>query len=218
MLLTLPPPAARQMRAIAAVQLAFSIAACGKAPIPRAERPARGDDVLLAADFSSPSLDGWTFDRARVWSARGGRLRARLPDAKQEKSFAYFGSESWRNYAVDLDLCALRGVDKGVAVRVQGEEGVGVDLRGRGYNDVLMYRGYRRLGRATARNRGGQWHHLRVEVRGGRYRVYVNGRLKIDYLDESDQRPGGRLALAAYTGGAGECEVLYDNVVVRALR
>ena len=152
------------------------------------------------------------------WSVQGGRLRAVLPNKKQEKALAYFGSESWRDYSVDLDLCGLRGVDKGVAIHIDGDEGIGVDLRGDGYDDVLLYRGVRKLAEASVANRNGRWHHLRVEARGARYKVYVNGRLKIDYDDQSNPRPSGRLALAAYTGGAGESEVMYDNIVVRSLR
>ena len=48
--------------------------------------------------------------------------------------------------------------------------------------------------------------------------MFVNGDLLIAFLDEANSRPRGCLALAAYTGGAGECVVMYDNVEVRALR
>jgi hypothetical protein len=179
----------------------------------------RGQGTLLLAErFSRPRPAGWSFAPARPWSLQGGRLRAHLPRVKQEKAFAYFGSASWRDYSVDLDLCGVRGVDKGIAIRVRGDEGIGVDLRGNGYDDVLLYRGDNKLAEASAPNQNRRWHHLRVEARGSRYRVFVNGRLKIDYDDRGNDRPAGRLALAAYTGGAGECEVMYDNVVVRSLR
>ena len=149
---------------------------------------------------------------------RDGLLWAELPEAKQKRSFALFGSEDWTDYLVDVDMCAIRGVDKGIAVRIKGqEEGVGIDLRGPGYDDVVMYQGARQLGKSPAPNRNGLWHHLRVKVEGGRYRVYVDGRLRIDYVDERSGRLSGRVALAAYTGGAGQCVVCYDNVIVRSL-
>jgi hypothetical protein len=47
--------------------------------------------------------------------------------------------------------------------------------------------------------------------------VFVNGVSKINYDDQANSRPSGRVALAAYTGGKAECEVLYDNVIVRSL-
>lgn len=172
---------------------------------------------LLAERFSRSDLAGWTLSPPSPWSVQGGRLKAALPNVKQEKAFAYFGSDSWQDYSLDLDVCGMRGADKGAVVRVDGQEGVGVDLRGDGFDDVLLYRNDKELGKSPAPNQNGHWHHLRIEARGARYRVFVNGKLKIDYDDQSNMRPSGRLALAAYTGGRGECEVLYDNVVVRPL-
>ena len=49
------------------------------------------------------------------------------------------------------------------------------------------------------------------------YRVFVDGVLKLDRLDEHRSYPQGRIALAAYTGGVGRCTVYYDNVVVSGL-
>lgn len=193
----------------------------GLAMLPGAASPlaeaAAGPAVLALANFRSGLPAGWTFDRPEFWSVDRGRLRVKLPDQKQEKSFAWFGSESWRDYQVDLDVCGIRGVDKGIAVRNQGEEAIGIDLRGPGYDDLVMFRGYRQLGKARVVNPNGRWHHVRVVVRGTRYQVYVNRALALDVTDDTDSRPAGRIALAAYTGGAGACEILFDNVVVRAL-
>jgi hypothetical protein len=210
--------AARVLRAarggLVLAALAFAAAGAGAS----AGGPPASRAVVLHAKFHAPGLPGdWTFDRPEIWSVTNGRLRARLPDEKQEKSLAYFGREHWKDYQLDLDVYGVRGVDKGFAVRNQGEEGIGIDLRGPGYDDVVMYRGYSQLGRAPVTNPNGRWHHVRVVVRGNRYQVFVNRRLRIDYVDPNNERPAGRLALAAYTGGVGECEVLFDNVVVRSL-
>lgn len=175
--------------------------------------------VLFRDDFSDRSLQGWEADRDDVWSVRGGVLRAVLPDRKQEKSFLFAGDESWTNYAVDLDVCAMRGVDKGVAVRVEGKKtGVGIDLRGPGYQDVIANVREWPLGKARVVNANGVWHHIRVESRGQSLRVYVNGTLLIDRVDAKRSPPNGRIALAAYTGGVAECTVYYDNVVVTELK
>jgi hypothetical protein len=56
-------------------------------------------------------------------------LVADLPDAKQQHSALYAGDEDWTDYAVDLDVCGMRGVDKGVVVRVKDARGIGIDLR-----------------------------------------------------------------------------------------
>ena len=184
--------------------------------VPKMSRPAHG--LLFADDFSDPSLSRWEADREGVWSVRHGMLRADLPDQKQLRSLIQTGDPAWTDVAVDLDVCMMRGVDKGAVVRIQGETGVGVDLRGGGYQDVVMYMNDWPMGRAPATNANGTWNHLRVEVRGNRYRVLVNGELKLDRVDGRSSRPAGRIALPAYTGGVGKCTVYYDNVVVTELK
>lgn len=181
-------------------------------PVPRFSPPARG--VLFADNFSG-SLSQWRADQDGVWSVWRGMLRADLPDQKQLRSFLYAGSDDWRDYALDFEVCMMRGVDKGAIVRVQGESGVGVDLRGGAYQNVVMYLRQWPLGKASAINASGAWQHMRIEVKGERFRVLVNGQLRLDRLD--GRRPQGRIALAAYTGGTGQCTVYYDNVVVTAL-
>jgi hypothetical protein len=113
-----------------------------------------------------------------------------------------------------------------VIVRLQGESGVGVDVRGGSYQDVVMYQGSWSMGRASTTNANGTWNHLRVEARGNRYRVFVNGQQCLDKTDGRAESRGdrnsakrmGRIALPAYTGGVGLCTVYYDNVVVTALK
>ncbi len=178
----------------------------------------QGGRVIFSQDFSHSHAAGIQFDRDGVWSVVEGHLHAVLPNERQRRSFAYLGSEDWTDYSIDLDVCGLRGVDKGVAVRMQSGKAVVVDLRGVGYGDVVMYRGYSKLGHHAAANPNGSWNHLRIEALGPRYRVFVNGQLAIDFSDPHNKRPRGRIALVAYTGGAGQCEVLYDNVIVRELQ
>ena len=55
---------------------------------------------------------------------------------------------------------------------------------------------------------------LRLEVGD---RVLVDGELRIDLTDPTPSISHGRVGLAAYTGGKGECEVWYDHVVVSRL-
>lgn len=173
--------------------------------------------ILFETDFQNGRPKGMAFDREDVWTVSGGKLRAELPQRRQLRSFAYVGSDSWTDYAVEVDVLGERGVDKGLAVRVENGKGVGIDLRSDGYNDVVMYRGFTSLGRAPSPNKNGKWYRLRVEVQGNRYRVYVNRALKLDYLDPNSERPHGRVALAAYTGGIGECVLWFDNLVVTKL-
>lgn len=183
-------------------------------PAPKSARPP--GNVLFADDFSDRDFKGWAPDREDVWAVRRGMLRADLPDLKQERSLLYLAGGPWQDVAVDFDVCAMRGVDKGVVVRITGDIGIAVDLRGPGYQDVLLHRREWPLGKARVVNANGVWHHVRFEAFGPRYRVFVNGQLLIDKQDAKRVVPG-RIALAAYTGGVGECTVYYDNVVVTSL-
>ena len=187
-------------------------------PVPRFAPPATG--VLFADDFSH-GLARWETPDPGVWTIQRGMLRADLPDEKQRRSFLYAGDESWTRYAIDVDICMMRGVDKGAVVHVHGQSGVAVDLRGPGYHDVVMYRREWPLGKASVVNGNGMWNHLRIEARESGYRVFVNGELKL----KRDERraanadpPSGRIALPAYTGGGGQCTVFYDNVIVTELK
>lgn len=173
--------------------------------------------VLFEDDFGDGKLDRWSPDRDKVWVPRYGMLRASLPDQKQQHSLLYAGSEEWSDYAIEFDVCGMRGVDKGVVIRVEGESGIGLDLRGPGYQDALLHRREWPMGRARVTNANGVWHHVRFEARGHRYRVWVDEALVLDKTDGRESRPKGRIALAAYTGGVGECLVYYDNVVVTGL-
>jgi hypothetical protein len=163
------------------------------------------------------TLDAWRPDREGVWSVERGILSAHLPDKPQERSLIYAGSVDWRDYAVDLDVLQSRGADKGLVVRVHGDVGIGVDLRGGEYQDVLVYRRELPLGHAPAPNPDRQWHHLRVEARGSRYSVLLDGRLVLRCHDKLPGARQGQIALAAYTGGKGACSVFYANVVVTSL-
>lgn len=172
-------------------------------------------EVLFRDDFSD-GLGNWAPESSGAWTAWKGMLRADLPDEKQARAFLYAGSEEWRDYALDFDVCGMRGVDKGAAVRVQGQSGFAVDLRGGTYQDVVAHVREWPVGKSAAKNVNGSWSHVRVEAKGERFRVLVNGKLEIDVTD--DARPQGRFALAAYTGGVGECTAFFDNVVVTKLK
>jgi hypothetical protein len=180
---------------------------------PRATAPPGA--LLFSDDFRT--LDAWKADRDGVWRVTGGVLCGRPPDGKQERSFLVAGAEDWQDYAVDVDVCQLRGVDKGLVVCLRGGRGVGVDLRGGEYQDVLLYRQEVPLGSAKAANADRAWHHLRVETQGARYTVRVNGARVLERRDPLGKMRSGRIALAAYTGGRGESTVCYANLFVTRL-
>ena len=176
---------------------------------PRFSLPSHG--VLFADDFSD-GLNAWRPDRPGVWSVQHGAARADLPDQRQLRSLLWTGDANWTDYALDFDVCMMRGVDKGAVVRGLGDLGLGVDVRGGSYQDVVVYAREWPLGKASALNTGAAWNHVRIEVVSDRLRVWVNLDLRIDRVQYHCRQ--GRIALAAYTGGVGQCTVYYDNVVV----
>ncbi len=178
---------------------------------PRFAPPPRG--VLFADDFSK-GLAHWRPDRADVWTVRHRALLADLPDHKQVRSLIWTGDSAWTNYALDFDVCMIRGVDKGAVVRADGDIGIGVDLRGGTYQDVLAYVRDWPVGKNSATNANATWNHVRVEAVDDHVRIWVNGDLRIDRTQSKAKH--GRIGLAAYTGGSGECTVYYDNVIVTA--
>ena len=111
------------------------------------------------------------------------------------------------------------GVDKGCAVRVQpGKRGLGVDLRGPGYDDLRLYVNQFPVGSAAFANANGSWHHVRIEIRGrDRCMVAIDGKVVLDHRLRPPAPSRGGIALSAYTGGIGSCTVYYDNVVVTPL-
>jgi len=184
-------------------------------PEPPKFRPPRG--AVFVDDFKSGHLERWRADRAGVWSVKRGMLKAELPDAKQEHSLLFTGDSTWTDYAMDIDVCGMRGVDKGIVVRVRREHGVGIDLRGPGYQDLKIHLNEFPVGRYDVLNANGVWHHLRVEVRGPRCRVLVDGAEIANRRLSARMPASGGIALAAYTGGVGECLVFYDNIAVTPL-
>ena len=203
-------PAAILLAALGGPAAAAPVAPTVAPPAP--VRQAAAGEVLFSEDFRT--MDAWQADRDSVWSVEDGVLCGHLPDGRQERSFLFAGSEEWQDYAVDLDLCQVRGVDKGLAVCVRNRHGVAADLRGGEYQDLLLYRQQVPLGRARVANADRAWHHLRVEARGARFTVWVDGARVLERRDPLGSMRRGRIALAAYTGGHGECAVFYANVVV----
>jgi len=174
-------------------------------------------DAVFTDDFSSGKLDSWHADRDGVWKVKHGMLVADLPDAKQQHSALYAGDEDWTDYAVDLDVCGMRGVDKGVVVRVKDARGIGIDLRGPGYQDLKVHLNESPITRVDIANANTVWHHMHVEIRGLRCRILVDGTELVNKRMPNRIPLSGKIALMAYTGGAGECTVYYDNVVVTSL-
>ncbi|HET7224695.1 MAG TPA: family 16 glycoside hydrolase [Candidatus Eisenbacteria bacterium] len=200
----------------AALIAALAPAAAWAQIYPPPARPVTGR-ILFHDDFTDSSLARWRPDQDGVWRVVHGMLRGSLPDKRQKHSLIEAGDDAWTDIALDVDLLQTRGVDKGVVLRAGKKKGVGVDLRGTGYDDVRVMHREWPVAHAPVNVPNGKWHHLRVEARGQEFRVLVDDRLVVDATDRHKGAERGHIALAAYTGGIGECEVWYAHVRVTAL-
>src|SRR5262249_33482540 len=127
---TAPAREASRMRLIlgfllGTLALGASLAAADEPPPPPPPRPVTGT-VLFAEDFRDTTLARWRSDRAGVWSVSKHMLRGVLPDVRQQHSLIEAGSDEWTDVALDVDVCQIRGVDKGAVVRVTKGSGIGV--------------------------------------------------------------------------------------------
>ena len=77
---------------------------------------------LLAERFSSSDLAGWTLSPRGPWSVQGGRLKAVLPNVKQEKALAYFGDPRPKSDGGDGPLYGLLKTITDFAKREVGYE------------------------------------------------------------------------------------------------
>src|SRR5262249_54847987 len=184
-------------------------------PSPEFKRPA---NALFADDFSDSTLRAWRPARlATLWAVRGGVRRGGLPDVKQGHSILFVGDSAWPDYPVDVHRVGLRGADKGIGVRVRGKSGLGVDLRGSTYQDVVLYAGKYPVGSGKAENADGTWNHLRIEIRGSSCRVSVGDHVAYDKHPHFKPPRRGGIALAAYAGGLAQCTLYHHNVLVTPL-
>ena len=143
---------------------------------------------------------------------------ARRPPRRQAAALvSHAGDSTWADYAVDLDVCGMRGVDKGVIVRVQGGAGPRHRSTRPRLQDLVVNLNELPLG-------GGKSHQRerRVAPRADRdprqqCRVTIGNEVVFDKRLRFKAPPSGGIALAAYTGGIGRCTVYYDNVVVTPL-
>ena len=185
-------------------------------PPPRLRIPETG--VLFFDDFKRDSIGpDWTTDRDGIWSIRRGMLRADMPDKKDQRSLIRAGSLAWTDYAIDVDVCMMRGVEKGVVVRDSLGDGMAAVLRGPGHGELRMLKGRRSMGKVSVLNGNAAWYHLRVEVQGRSYRIFVDQQLALEKRDSRGSLATGQIALLAYTGRSASCTVYYDNVLVTSL-
>lgn len=120
------------------------------------------------------------------------------------------GSDGWTNYTLDLDAKKVAGRYLYVIFRYTDQNNHYLLAGG---HHITLFRkvgggGYERLTPLGQETFPDQWYHYKVVLQGPSIKVYVDGTLQIDIIDNS--LPAGKVGIGAYTGSA----AYFDNVQV----
>jgi alpha-L-arabinofuranosidase len=171
-------------------------------------RVTQGEQTLFQSDFSK-GLAGWHTSRGQ-WEAKDGVLRQ---TSKETDVRAVVGDRRWSNYTLTLKARKLGGAEGflvlfGVQDPRQkswwniggwGNHHHALELPGEGMSDPV-----------PGRVETGRWYDIRVELRGGGVRCYLDGKLihdeppqqlKMLYATASRVNPTGELILKVVNAG-----------------
>jgi len=171
------------------IAAAFSMAALfgfALAPASAADEP--------TAVFNGKNLDGWKVDGAPLWSAKDGVLVGQS-DAKKRGSIIWT-EKKYRDFVVEFEFRMEGRGDSGVFLRSLNEQiQIGIsrslkrDMTGSPY--IGSKRGYPAEAKdAHALVKEGQWIPMKIEAKGGRYRVWIAGKSVLDYQSDTAPKQG----------------------------
>ncbi len=168
--------------------------------------------------FDGGTLDGWRVQGAPCWKVIDGELVGRSDPAK--KNSILWTKRKFRDFSVEVDYRISDGADSGVFLRHLNEQiqlGTSVsqkrDLTGSPY--IGSKRGYPAEAKGAADVlRPDDWNRMRIEVRGDRYQVWINGVSVLDYTSDT-AREKGPVGLQVHPGL--EMEIRFREVTIEAL-
>lgn len=195
---------------------------------------------ILWDNFDDNNASGWVVARSMQWADPSLPCKNGSVDASWEVVDGKYGikidgpgcvtesvpddsrwNDEWQYYAIEFDMEFVGGTDKNIAWRYTeaGEANVWYDIHFVTpslflYQNVPagsgIYTSYTPL-------YNGNTYHLRIEVRPGNFRTFVNENLELDaYFDPAnDVFPYGKLALQASSSDVAKySEVYFDNIVI----
>lgn len=135
--------------------------------------------VLYESDFANKGLEGWSFMGPGEWQVVDGALRQTV---EKPKVRALVGDIAWKDYDIRLKARKLSGREGFLVLfHLRHEEDrTGWNLGGwdNKYFHVGLDDSQDRVGGTIE---SGRWHDLKVELRGGRVRCWLDGKLIHDH-------------------------------------
>ena len=135
--------------------------------------------VLYESDFANKDLEGWSFMGPGEWQVVDGALRQTV---EKPKVRALVGDIAWKDYDIRLKARKLSGREGFLVLfHLRHEEDrTGWNLGGwdNKYFHVGLDDSQDRVGGTIE---SGRWHDLKVELRGGRVRCWLDGKLIHDH-------------------------------------
>jgi hypothetical protein len=170
------------------------------------------------ARFDGRTLDGWKVQGAPYWKVVDGVLVGESDAAK--KNSILWSKERFRDFAVEVEYRISEGHDSGIFLRHFNDQiQIGVspslkrDVTGSPY--IGSKRGYpEEAADAGAVLKPGDWNRLRIEARGTRYQVWLNGFAVLDYVSETAKEKGP-IGLQVHPGM--KMKIEFREVVVEGL-
>jgi hypothetical protein len=192
--------------------LTSAVAAC-------ALRPAFAAKPL----FNGQDFSGWTKSGNGIWTIEDGTITGRFDQSKPGAGYL-FTNEEFTDFTLDLDFWVSKGGNSGVFVRqplrafgTRGDErpaqrstdGVEVQID---YNDPKNLTGaiYNRKNSTRLAGAEDRWNAYRIECRGPRVRVWVEGQLVNDY--QPLPSPKGAIGLQIHGGKPHDHVVRFRNI------
>lgn len=135
--------------------------------------------VLFASDFTRQGLEGWRFVGAGEWSVKDGAL---CQTAEKQNVRAFIGDPGWKDYTIAMKARKISGREGfKLMFHIRHEQDrTGWNLGGwdnKYFSVMLEDSDKREAGSIEA----GRWYDVKLEIRAGRIRGWLDGKLTQDF-------------------------------------
>lgn len=178
---------------------------------------------LLTAEpvamFDGKSLAGWKIDgEASYWVAKDGVLTGKSDSRKKESNL--WTEKSYQDFVLEGEFWFSGRTDSGIFLRNKSEQ-IQIGVSGSLKRDmtcspyIAEKRGYpvAAVG-VDLLLKEGEWNQIRIEVRGKKYLVTLNGKQVLDYTTDAEPEAG---PIGVQVHGGLEMEIRFRNLNITEL-
>ncbi|MBI5465185.1 hypothetical protein HY946_01090, partial [Candidatus Gottesmanbacteria bacterium] len=163
------------------------------------------------------------------WIVESGQYVGSVPPSPATPSQTFAGDNSWSDYAVEVSMTGVSGVDRHILIRYDptlwpsSSPGYAIKYREADYgfsgHIELQKAGIKVLqSNSDFKSHIGETHRFRIEAKGNRIIVYGDGTLLLDFIDDENPIFTGRLGFFIEPSGIGLTNTTaYDDVIVETL-